>query len=212
MILKSSQQTINMSLGFVTPCIMWFFRRKDNMGNANFFFASYSTLPSMAPWQQVWYTIETLWKTVNKTYCRVNFVTKYSIFWLSHQLTHKPLSDFAWALIQKDFRGPLKVGRSHKLCDVTKMAACGIVATGRSGRVGEIVLMRSPNFVRSTKLLLNWHPGPYSYFELHMWIVPKCTLVDNINGKPWCSTEVDENGVHTGKTIRTRSCVKAEKG
>ena len=48
--------------------------------------------------------------------------------------------------------------RSHNLCDVayvTKGAACGSVATGRSGRVGEIVLMRSHNFVRSTNLLLN---------------------------------------------------------
>ena len=42
-----------------------------------------------------------------------------------------------------------------KLCDVTKVAACGIVATGRLGRVEEIVLMRSHNFMRSTKLLLN---------------------------------------------------------
>ena len=26
-----------------------------------------------------------------------------------------------------------------------------------------------------------------------------CTLVDNIDGKPWCSTEVDGNGLHTGQ-------------
>ena len=48
--------------------------------------------------------------------------------------------------------------RSHNLCDipdVSKVAACGIVATGRLGWVGEIVLMRSHNFMRSTKLLLN---------------------------------------------------------
>ena len=57
--------------------------------------------------------------------------------------------------IQKELRGPHKVKRSHKLCDVTKVAACGIVATGRSGRMGEIVLMQSHNFMRSTKLLLN---------------------------------------------------------
>ena len=28
--------------------------------------------------------------------------------------------------------------RSHKLCDVTKVAACGTEFTGMSGRVGEI--------------------------------------------------------------------------
>ena len=45
------------------------------------------------------------------------------------------------------------------MCDVTKVAACGIVATGRLGRVGEIVLMRSHNFMRSSKLVLNRHPS-----------------------------------------------------
>ena len=56
----------------------------------------------------------------------------------------------AWVPIQKELRGPHKVKRPHKLCDVTKVAACGIVATGRLSRVGEIVLMRSHNFMRST--------------------------------------------------------------
>ena len=51
--------------------------------------------------------------------------------------------------IQKELRGPHKVKQSHKLRDVTKVAACGIVATGRLGRVEEIVLMRSHNFMRS---------------------------------------------------------------
>ena len=39
--------------------------------------------------------------------------------------------------------------------DVTKGAARGIVANGRLGWVGEIVLMRPPNFMRFTQLLLN---------------------------------------------------------
>ena len=29
-----------------------------------------------------------------------------------------------------------------------------------------------------------------------------CTYVDNINGKPWCSTEVDGDGVHTGQSVQ----------
>ena len=33
----------------------------------------------------------------------------------------------------------------------------------------------------------------------------ECTLVDNINGKPWCSTEVDDNGVHTGQWFQALS-------
>ena len=52
--------------------------------------------------------------------------------------------------------------RSPKLCDVadvTKVAACG---PGRSGRVGEIggsTYAMPHNFMRSTKVLLNEHPG-----------------------------------------------------
>ena len=36
--------------------------------------------------------------------------------------------------------------RSHKLCDVTKVAACDSVATGRLGKVGKVASSRSsPN-------------------------------------------------------------------
>ena len=44
-----------------------------------------------------------------------------------------------------------------------------------------------------------------------------CTYVDNINGKPWCSTEVDGNGVHTGQQsvhtlwIRSGSIARVKK-
>ena len=44
--------------------------------------------------------------------------------------------------------GPHNFMRSLNLCDVpdvSKVAACGIVATGRLGRAGEIALMRSHN-------------------------------------------------------------------
>ena len=44
--------------------------------------------------------------------------------------------------------GPHNFMRSLNLCDVpdvSKVAACGIVATGRLGWVAEIVLMRSHN-------------------------------------------------------------------
>ena len=45
----------------------------------------------------------------------------------------------------KKFRGPPKVGRSPKLGDVSKGAACSKMATAKLGWVGEIVLMRSHN-------------------------------------------------------------------
>ena len=40
----------------------------------------------------------------------------------------------------KKFRGPLKVGRSPKLGDMNKGAACSKMATAKLGWVGEIVL------------------------------------------------------------------------
>ena len=57
------------------------------------------------------------------------------------------------ASIQNEFCGPHKVMRSQKLCDVadvSKGAACSKMATAKLGWAGEIVLMQSPNFMRST--------------------------------------------------------------
>ena len=53
---------------------------------------------------------------------------------------------------------PVKLGDHIKLSDVTKVSASGIVD---NGRVREIVLMRSLNFMRSTAVLLNWRPDQY---------------------------------------------------
>ena len=60
------------------------------------------------------------------------------------------------ASIQNDFFDCLNLCERIKLGDVTKVAACGIMANSRLGRMGEIVLMRLLNFMRSAKVVLNW--------------------------------------------------------
>ena len=61
----------------------------------------------------------------------------------------------------KKFRGPPKVGRSPKLGDVSKGAACSKMATAKLGWVGDIDWAIAPNFRRSSKLLVVCHPGGY---------------------------------------------------
>lgn len=72
-----------------------------------------------------------------------------------------PLKKVIRASIQNAFCGPHKVMRSPKLCDVTdvtKVAACRIVFTGRLGRVGrsaDCSYAMPHNFMWFTQLLLN---------------------------------------------------------